>query len=77
MIPWKNLIPTIEETLVLDLISLNPVNPSRVENSKYDRLIWLNISNIVALWTEAWKSTESEITTKKSILPIFEEVKWD
>ena len=62
---------SIEETPFLDLIPLNPLNPISVKNSKYDQLICLIISDIVAFWTEAWKSLESEITTKKSIFAHF------
>ena len=49
--------------IIFDLISLNPIS---VKNWKFDRLICLIISNIVAFWTEASKLTESEITTKMS-----------
>ena len=65
---------SIEETQLLDLIPLNLLNPISVKNSIYDRLICLIILDIVAFWTEAWKSSESEITTKKSI---FEGIKGD
>ena len=61
---------TIEETPLLELIPLNPLNPISVKNLKFDRLICLIISNIVAFWTEASKLTESEITTKMSIYRI-------
>ena len=57
---------SIEEIQFLDLIPLNPLNPISVKNSKYDRLICLIIPDIVAFWTEAWKSTASEINKKKS-----------
>jgi hypothetical protein len=42
-----------------------------MKNSKYDRWICLIISDIVVFWTEAWKWTESEITTQKSIFDHF------
>ena len=62
---------SIEETPFLDLIPLNPLNPISVKNSKYDRLICLIILDIVVFLTEAWKWTESEITTQKSIFDHF------
>ena len=62
---------TIEEKPFLDLFPLNPLNPISAKNSKYGRLICLIILDIVVFWTEAWKLTESEINTHKSILARF------
>ena len=68
---------SIEEAPFLDLILLNPLNPISVKKFK----VWpINLSHnldIVAFLTEAWKSTESEITTKSQFLPIFEGIKGD
>ena len=62
---------SIVETSFFDLIPLNPLNPISVKNLKFDQLICLIISNIVAFWTEASKLTESEITTEMSIFAHF------
>ena len=62
---------TIEETPFLELIPLNPLNPISVNISKYDQIIHLINSDIVAFGTEASKLTKSEITAKIPIFHIF------
>ena len=62
---------SIVETSFFDLIPLNPFNPISEKNLKFDQLICLIISNIVAFWTEASKFTVSEIITKMSIFAHF------
>ena len=62
---------TIEETPILELIPLNPLNPISEKISKYDQIIHLITSDIVAFWAEASKLTKSEITAKIAIFNHF------
>ena len=62
---------TIEETPFLELILLNPLNPISEKIFKYDQIIHLITSDIVAFWAEASKLSESEITAKIAIFNHF------
>ena len=50
---------------------LNPLNPISEKIFKYDQIIHLITSDIVAFWAEASKLSESEITAKIAIFNHF------